>query len=113
MSLTTERYNIARSLEAHSQLAEGFFQEVERGDRERAHIVEAIAVAGFHRRRALAVGTDDGDTRMPGGMTVTAAGRPGGAGLADRPMGGEPGADLAGEEQRVGLGRRRDPGHLG
>src|SRR5437879_1413906 len=50
---------------------------------------------------------------MPGRVTVAAAGRARRAGLADRPGRVEPLLDLAREQERIGLGRRRDPGHRG
>ncbi|MGA7261412.1 MAG: CinA family protein [Stellaceae bacterium] len=72
----------------------------------------AVGVAGLDRDRSLAAGPDDGDAGMPGGVPVAAAGRAGGAGFADRPACLELAADLAGEEQRVGLGRGSDAGQF-
>src|SRR5262245_37200600 len=56
---------------------QALLEEVERGDREGAHIVDAVALAGLDGDRALAIGSDHGDAGMPGGMAVAAAGRPG------------------------------------
>src|SRR5947209_8333644 len=69
--------------------AEALFEQVERRDREGAHVVDPVGAAGLDRDRALDP-ANDGDAGMPGGMAVAAAGRPGGASLADRPGGGEP-----------------------
>src|SRR5438309_12081451 len=92
--------------------AEALLQQIERRDREDPHVVEPVAVAGLDRDRALAIGPDDGNAGMPGGMAVAAPGRSRRAGLADRPRRRELAADLAGEQQRVGLGRGRDAGQL-
>src|SRR4029077_10720768 len=91
---------------------EALLQKVERRDRKDPHVVQPVAVAGLDRDRALAIRSDDSDAGMPGGMAIAAPGRPGGAGLADRPRCRELAADLAGEQQGVGLGRRRNAGQL-
>src|SRR5947207_12778356 len=94
------------------RLAEGLFQEVEGGDRKGAHIVAPVRLAGLHGDSPLDP-ADDRDAGMPGRVTVAAAGRARRAGLADRPGRVEPLLDLAREQERIGLGRRRDPRHRG
>src|SRR5882672_5314489 len=63
-------------------LAQAFLQQVEGGDRERAHVVDTVVLGGFDGDRTLDVRPDHSDAGVPGGMTVTAAGRAGGAGFA-------------------------------
>ena len=116
------RIAVMRHLE---MLAEAQLITSRKRGRERWHYLNAVPLerlyrrwagpveAGFDRERAFTVRPDHRNAGMPGGVAVAAAGRTGRAGLANRPMRREPTADLAGEEQRVGLRRRRDPGHLG
>src|SRR5436190_3440621 len=93
--------------ERRRYLPEGFFEQIEGGHRERPHVVDPVGLAGLDRDRALDP-ADHRDAGMTGGMAVAAAGRAGGAGLADRPGRTEALLDLAREQECVGLGRGGD-----
>ena len=88
-----------------AEVSRGCFSSRSRAAMEKARMSDPVAVAGLDRDRGALAVADDGDAEWPSGVAVTAAGRPCGPGLADRPCRGELAADLAGEEQRVSLGR--------
>src|SRR5262249_60743241 len=101
MQLYTLESANATEVNRQSGLAQAFFEEVERGDRKGAHVVDPVRLAGLDRDRPLDP-ADDRDAGMAGRMAVAAAGRAGGAGLAARPGRVEPPLAPAPEDDRIG-----------
>jgi len=97
--------------EGSAVLSQLLVDQLERFEREEAHVGDAVARRGLEGARELSLGADDGDAGVAGGIAVAVAGWAGGAGLGKAPRraqaGRAPGRRRASPTARTRSGCRR------